>query len=156
MNIPAVINPVLLTNFTNNVSNMQTIINNLQTKVNSVNSCAELNALKNMLESTVMAEFSAIQTKIEGYFNDQNAEITKSLNGLSPLLVSPGNLGEVISWINNMINNIKAPYENILALQAQILIQQALFIAQIGALASSISSLQSSISVKSSTLKCGF
>lgn len=154
MNIPATINPVYLANMDGKLSSVQSVTTNTAASINTCTSCSELSALKGASDE-ILAEFNKSKKTIEDYFTDQLAEIGKSINGLLPLLVAPGDLGGVISWITNMITNLQGPYTKVIALQAEMIAKQTEFAGKLATQTTNINNLQSSIAAKSATLNCG-
>lgn len=129
----AQINTKFLSNATEQLSDMTN-------KINLVSSCQGLNELK--------ADFDEYKADILAYFDDLKADLEARIASLAVLNINVGNLGAVISWVNNFVSaNITGPYLQMLALQADLLLK----FAEIQGL---LSDVQSAIETKITELDC--
>jgi len=90
----------------------------LTSKINSANSCASL---------------STIQVDVTSELNKQLAAAQATVNRLAPVITPPTTPTEVITWINNYISLITAPYNEATSMLTTIPIQAAAFAAAIAA-----------------------
>lgn len=102
----------------------------LTTQINSIDLCADLQALVNGVMASLQAEISAIEEEIAA---------------ILPLLTIPTDLGSVITWITNFIAPMQAAYTKFVA-------QLAAMLAKITALTDAIASAASRITSCSITI----
>ena len=147
------LNVAFLANTDKKITSTTTVLDNTLASVSTCTTCSQLSALKSSSDE-ISAEFDKTKAMVTGFFDDQVAEITKTINGLAPLLAAPTDIGSCVSWITKMIANIQGPYTKMLTVQAQMLLKQTEFASKLSTITGKVNSLQSSITAKSSTLNC--
>jgi hypothetical protein len=88
----------------------------LTAQINSIDVCADLQAIVNIIMADIQAAIASIEAQIAA---------------LIPIIVIPTDLGEVISWIGSFIAPLIIAYETYVA-------QLAAMLAQVAALVSAI------------------
>ena len=71
-------------------------LKSMEDRIDSINTCEALQEAANSIEKELQELLSSI---------------TEQMNVLKGLMVSPGNIGEVITWINKMIAQFSGPYQ---------------------------------------------
>ena len=155
VNIPGPINPIYLNNLQLKIDNMQASITKVDTAVAGCETCSQLSTLKELADLDITEDLDEFTKLVENYFTDQLTEVAKSLGILGSLIIEPGNLLGVISWIRTFIHvNILGPYDEALLVQAELIKKQAEMLAKITAISAQLSSLEADIAAKIVTLSC--
>ena len=101
---------------------------NLTARINVAETCEELLGLKNAIDAQMTEMLGSVESAI---------------STLKALIVAPGDIGAVITWISDFINSsILGPYNKAVALQAELIALQA--------------TLAAAIAAKSTELHCEF
>jgi hypothetical protein len=104
---------------------------NLTDQINSINVCAELQAQVDDIAAQLNDQFAAIRAQIA------------ALNPYLALIISPGNLAEVITWIDGVINTLILPYvQTITTLEAQVVALEAQVTALVAAVENAANNIE--------------
>jgi hypothetical protein len=102
------------------------------------------------------AQLSSISEKITSDTTAMNAEITKNLAILAPLMVSPTDLPSMITWATSVIKIFSGPYDSYIAQEAVLVTQiariSAVVVSLTAAITSTLSTLNSDIAEKQHNL----
>ena len=85
-------------------------IANLSKRIEAITNCEEL---------------AQVNAEVLEFFTSLESSVSAQISIFGSLIISPTDLGSVISWINKMIATFTGPYEQALAMEAQLVVLQA-------------------------------
>ena len=102
-------------------------IANLEQRISAITNCQEL---------------AQINAEVLEYFTSLESSVLSQISIYGSLIISPTDLGSVISWINKMISTITGPYNQAVAMEAQLITLQASVMALIASKMGTLSCLR--------------